>query len=260
MCAGFVLLSPASSAELIGLKHRQLRESAVGVQAVGPAISLLHQRVPHTAKLVTSGISSTSSNLELSRPKDNICCRGCGRRAVLFSSEAMMKAAASGILLLCGSCMSIDISRRRTLRAFSAPVAVAALPMPALAATKKYSAADAQNAIRELKEARVALDGMDKQLAGGDLAAVAAALEMPGLANIEENLTILVQAPVLPAEDKKAIGTIRRYGVAADVIIMTGGLKEAIENQDARGAKSYLAKTKGSLGEVITIARGGGLR
>ena len=80
---------------------------------------------------------------------------------MLFSSEAMMKAAASGILLLCGSCMSIDISRRRTLRAFSAPVAVAALPMPALAATKKYSAADAQNAIRELKEARVALDGMD---------------------------------------------------------------------------------------------------
>jgi hypothetical protein len=65
-----------------------------------------------------------------------------------------------------------------------------------------------------------------------------------------------VQAPVLTAEDKKAIGTIRRYGV----IIMTGGLSEALDNGDVRQAKSFLAKAKGSLDEVIGVARGGGLR
>ena len=68
------------------------------------------------------------------------------------------------------------------------------------------------------------------------------------------------RAQVLSAEDKKAIGTIRRYGVAADVIIMVGGLAEALRDEDARGAKSFLAKAKGSLDEVIGVCRGGGLR
>ena len=49
-------------------------------------------------------------------------------------------------------------------------------------------------------------------------------------------------------------------GVAADVIIMTGGLSEALDNGDVRQAKSFLAKAKGSLDEVIGVARGGGLR
>ena len=88
----------------------------------------------------------------------------------------------------------------------------------------------------------------------------AAALQAPPLVAFEENATIIVQAPVLTVEDKKAIGTIRRYGVAADVIIMVGGLGEALDNGDVRQAKSFLAKAKGSLDEVIGVARGGGLR
>ena len=119
---------------------------------------------------------------------------------------------------------------------------------------------DAQKAFAELKEARMALDAVDKPLAGGDLEKAAAALQAPPLVAFEDNATIIVQAPVLTAEDKKAIGTIRRYGVAADVIIMTGGLSEALDNGDVRQAKSFLAKAKGSLDEVIGVARGGGLR
>ena len=69
---------------------------------------------------------------------------------------------------------------------------------------------------------RAALDAVDKPLAGGDLEKAAAALQAPPLVAFEENATIIVQAPVLTVEDKKAIGTIRRYGVAADVIINQG--------------------------------------
>ena len=82
----------------------------------------------------------------------------------------------------------------------------------------------------------------------------------PAQARFEEDATIIIQAPIVAAEDKKAIGTIRRYGVAADVIIMLGGLSEALRDEDARGAASFLSKAKASLDEVIAIARGGGLR
>jgi|TARA_B100000524_G_scaffold187050_1_gene96848 hypothetical protein len=34
---------------------------------------------------------------------------------------------------------------------------------------------------------------------------------------------VLVNSPVLRKEDKLAIGTIKRYGVGADVLIMVGG-------------------------------------
>ena len=148
----------------------------------------------------------------LSRPADNIRCKGCGRRAVEFSNEKMMhalKATAASITLLCASCVDVDVSRRRALQlhAFSAPVAVPPLiaVAPAHAASKKYSAADASKAFAELKAARMALDAVDKPLAGGDLEKAAAALQAPPLLAFEDNATIIVQAPVLTAEDKKAM-------------------------------------------------------
>ncbi|EGB03032.1 hypothetical protein AURANDRAFT_68360 [Aureococcus anophagefferens] len=139
-----------------------------------------------------------------------------------------------------------------------AAAAAPLIPLAAAAAPKKYSADDAKQAIAGIKAGRKALDGIDALLAKGDFDGAAAALAP--IDAFEDQATIIIQAPVLAAEDKKAIGTIRRYGVAADVIIMAGGLKEALRDEDARGAKSYLAKCKGSLDEVISIAKGGGLR
>ena len=40
---------------------------------------------------------------------------------------------------------------------------------------------------------------------------------------------------------------------------MLGGLGEAARSGDARAAKGYLEKSRGSLDEVISIARGSGL-
>jgi hypothetical protein len=42
-------------------------------------------------------------------------------------------------------------------------------------------------------------------------------LEQKDFANMEDNLLKLVNGPVLNADDKKSIGTRKRYGIAADV-------------------------------------------
>ena len=168
-----------------------------------------------------------------------------------------------GLLLLCaatGDGLGLGVSRRRALlRVASASAALPALATSA-APAKKYSVRDAQEAIGAIKAARRDLDALDALVAAGAYEDAAAALAAPPISTFEAAATAIVSAPVLPAEEKRAIGTIRRYGCAADVIIMTGGLREALENADRRGAASYLAKAKGSLDEVIATARDGGLR
>ena len=54
----------------------------------------------------------------------------------------------------------------------------------------------------------------------------------PEFEKIEDNLLKLVNGPILNADDKKTIGTRKRYGIAADVIYGVGGVKGAIENLD----------------------------
>ena len=49
--------------------------------------------------------------------------------------------------------------------------------------------------------------------------------------NYELYSTALLESKLLDAESKRSIGTIRTYGVGADVVIMYGGLKnELMEN------------------------------
>ena len=50
--------------------------------------------------------------------------------------------------------------------------------------------------------------------------------------NYESNAQALLESKRLDAESKKDIGTIRRYGVGADVIIMYGGLKNEIDEEN----------------------------
>jgi hypothetical protein len=74
----------------------------------------------------------------------------------------------------------------------------------------------------------------------------------------EANASALLASKKLDAESKKEIGTIRRYGVAADVLIMYGGLKEAVEQEDGGGTQKFLKRTLDSLSEVILICRSNG--
>jgi hypothetical protein len=74
----------------------------------------------------------------------------------------------------------------------------------------------------------------------------------------EANASALLESKRLDAESKKEIGTIRRYGVGADVIIMYGGLKAAVEEEDSGETQKYLKRTLDSLNEVILICRSNG--
>lgn len=77
--------------------------------------------------------------------------------------------------------------------------------------------------------------------------------------NYDENANALLTSKRLDTESKQAIGTIRRYGVGADVIIMYGGLKAELseDNDRPNGAEisKYYVKTLDSLEEVISIVR-----
>ena len=54
-------------------------------------------------------------------------------------------------------------------------------------------------------------------------------------------------------------GTIKRYGIGADVLIMLGGLSEAVTGADELKAKSFTEKSKNALDEVIAVCKDGGL-
>ena len=81
--------------------------------------------------------------------------------------------------------------------------------------------------------------------------------------NYESNAQALLESKRLDAESKKDIGTIRRYGVGADVIIMYGGLKAEVNEENAdtvsyAGVDKYLKRTMESLDEVLAICRSNG--
>ena len=82
--------------------------------------------------------------------------------------------------------------------------------------------------------------------------------------NYEANAQALLESKRLDAESKKDIGTIRRYGVGADVIIMYGGLKNEINNEEndmptsAGEVGKYIRNTSDSLDEVIAICKSNG--
>lgn len=77
--------------------------------------------------------------------------------------------------------------------------------------------------------------------------------------NYDANASALLTSNRLDADSKKAIGTIRRFGVGADVIIMYGGLKaEIAEDNDRPNSaeiQKYYVRTLDALEEVIAIVR-----
>jgi hypothetical protein len=77
--------------------------------------------------------------------------------------------------------------------------------------------------------------------------------------NYDANASALLMSKRLDTDSKQAIGTIRRYGVGADVIIMYGGLKAEIAEENDRPnsaeIQKFYVRTLDSLEEVIAIVR-----
>jgi hypothetical protein len=71
----------------------------------------------------------------------------------------------------------------------------------------------------------------------------------------------LLASKRLDTESKKEIGTIRRYGVGADVMIMYGGLRSELDdNEYPNGGEvqKYLTRSLDSLQEIIVICQNNG--
>ena len=86
--------------------------------------------------------------------------------------------------------------------------------------------------------------------------------EATNMNNFEANSRVLLESKRLDAESKKEIGTIRRYGVGADVMIMYGGLRAEIDEGNEfpnfNEVQKYFTRTLDSLEEVIAICRNNG--
>ena len=86
--------------------------------------------------------------------------------------------------------------------------------------------------------------------------------EAANMNNFEANSQVLLESKRLDAESKKEIGTIRRYGVGADVMIMYGGLRAEIDEGNEfpnfNEVQKYFTRTLDSLEEVIAICRNNG--
>lgn len=76
-------------------------------------------------------------------------------------------------------------------------------------------------------QVKACLDGlkqMDVLADKKDFQAIGDMLSTPSFQKFESAATVLVRSDAISADDKVALGTIKRYGVVADYIIMSGGL------------------------------------
>mmetsp|Transcript_21516 Transcript_21516/g.42940 ORF Transcript_21516/g.42940 Transcript_21516/m.42940 type:complete len:208 (-) Transcript_21516:1413-2036(-) len=135
---------------------------------------------------------------------------------------------------------------------------------PALAAVAAgRSKADASAACSSIRSALAQLQGAKKLVDGKKFDELLALLDdSSDISSFETTITTLLQSKVLDPEDSRAIGTIRTYGIAADVMIMTGGLKAELKDNDepnpAEVAKFY-KRAIDSLKEINLILNNSGL-
>merc|ERR1711966_148136 len=123
-------------------------------------------------------------------------------------------------------------TRRDVLKFLTSGAALLAMPKMSEAKRTTATSEDTVAAVKTLTTVQAELKTVDELLANKDYPGVLKLFEQPEFAKIEENLLKLVNGPILNADDKKTIGTRKRYGIAADVIYGVGGIKAGIEAID----------------------------
>ena len=88
------------------------------------------------------------------------------------------------------------------------------------------SLADSKKAAQTIRDALAKVGEMEK--AGDDYEAIAKLLGDKCFAQFSDNAFVLTKSAALTPDDRIALGTIKRYGLVADAIIMIGGLSEAL--------------------------------
>lgn len=171
------------------------------------------------------------------------------------------------------------VSRRsamaRALTLVGGGATLGAMPRASVAKATKATAADTVAAWNTLMDVMDTLNGEATELTKAkDWDGLTELLSTKDFAEMEDNLLKLVNGPVLNTDDKKSIGTRKRYGIAADVIYGIGGIKGAIENIDNPQIESCksgtcsgnfvkvddevpksLASLKASLSEILQVCK-----
>eukprot|EP00903_Cladosiphon_okamuranus_P007855 g7596.t1 len=111
-----------------------------------------------------------------------------------------------------------------------------------------------QDSFRRIRDVRRQLDSVDVPLRSRKFEEVQELLDNGPAVDLEQSLVDLVKSNALPADDKITVGTIRRYGLAADALIALGGLSAAVRDGDGGEARRKLTLTKESLNDILTIA------
>ena len=123
-----------------------------------------------------------------------------------------------------------DVSRQRfwsTAKQVSAAMVVA-LPASAAFAVqgsiKASTLAETKLAVEQVKTCLDGLRSMEEAASKQEWQVIGDLLSTKPYMKFEEAATILVRSDNVSAEDKQSLGTIKRYGLVADAIIMLGGL------------------------------------
>eukprot|EP01041_Mallomonas_annulata_P004393 gene4393-8742_t len=97
-------------------------------------------------------------------------------------------------------------------------------------AIKVSTLEEAKFAVQDIKKC---LDGMSEMKTAAEkkeYQIIADMLSKPPYTNFEEAASIVVRSDAITPDDKIALGTIKRYGVVADALIMLGGLSAELRS------------------------------
>ena len=111
------------------------------------------------------------------------------------------------------------------------PIAIVSslTPMPVNAqavqgSIKPSSLAETKESILVLQSCIESVKQMETDATAGDYQAVADKLSAKNFKALENAATVMVRSDALTSDEKTTLGTIRRYGIVADALIMLGGL------------------------------------
>jgi len=162
--------------------------------------------------------------------------------------------------LRCGATtltMHAESSRRDAVKFLASSAALFALPQNSFAKKTSASSEDTIAAVQTLVTVQGELKTIGDMLSSKDFKGVLELFEKPEFADIETVLLKLVNGPILTADDKKTIGTRKRYGVAADVLYGVGGIKAGIEAIDTPQLEACSAgQCSGDFVDGVAAAKG----
>ena len=89
---------------------------------------------------------------------------------------------------------------------------------------KPSTLAETKESILVLQSCIESVKQMETDATAGDYQAVADKLSAKNFKALENAATVMVRSDALTSDEKTTLGTIRRYGIVADALIMLGGL------------------------------------